>query len=112
MKVFLSLTQVTEATVKGATGPLVDGITDISKTLGVTREAGKTLLKIIGDDPNVPPSKPRRISAVDPRPQFTAPAALGSKWRAASPFGFRHADVRKYSAKLTALSSTLNIVSI
>jgi hypothetical protein len=57
MKVFLSLTQVTEATVKGATGPLVDGITDISKTLGVTREAGKTLLKIIGDDPNLTPEQ-------------------------------------------------------
>src|SRR5271157_1925292 len=47
------LKQVTEAAVNGATGPLIDRITDISKTLGVTEEAAKTLLKIVGEDPNV-----------------------------------------------------------
>jgi hypothetical protein len=39
--------------VKGATGPLIDRITDISKTLGVTEAAAKTLLKIVGEDPSV-----------------------------------------------------------
>ncbi len=55
------LKQVTEAAVtgavKGATGPLVDRITDISKTLGVTEDAAKTLLKIVGEDPNIPEDK-------------------------------------------------------
>ena len=48
------LKQVTEAAVKGATGPLLDRVVDISKTLGVTEEAAKTLLKIAGEEPNVP----------------------------------------------------------
>jgi hypothetical protein len=51
------LKQATEAAVKGATGPLVDRIADISKTLGVTEDATKTLLKIVGEDPNVPDDK-------------------------------------------------------
>jgi tetratricopeptide (TPR) repeat protein len=51
------LKQVTEAAVKGATGPLVDRITDISKTLGVTEDAAKTLLKIVGEDANIPDDK-------------------------------------------------------
>jgi tetratricopeptide (TPR) repeat protein len=51
------LKQATEAAVKGATGPLIDRIVDISKTLGVTEDAAKTLLKIVGDDPNVPDDK-------------------------------------------------------
>ena len=51
------LKQVTEAAVKGATGPLVDRITDISKTLGVTEDAAKSLLKIVGEDPNIPDDK-------------------------------------------------------
>ena len=51
------LKQATEAAVKGATGPLVDRITDISKTLGVTEDAAKTLLKIVGEDPNIPDDK-------------------------------------------------------
>jgi hypothetical protein len=51
------LKQATEAAVKGATGPLIDRIADISKTLGVTEDAAKTLLKIVGEDPNVPDDK-------------------------------------------------------
>ena len=51
------LKQVTEAAVKGATGPLIDRIVDISKTLGVTEDAAKTLLKIVGEDPNIPDDK-------------------------------------------------------
>src|SRR5262245_37806418 len=48
------LRQVTEAAVKGATGPLIDRISDVSKTLGVTEEAAKTLLSIVGEQPDVP----------------------------------------------------------
>jgi tetratricopeptide (TPR) repeat protein len=48
------LRQVTEAAVKGATGPFIDRISDISKTLGVTEEAAKTLLRIVGERPDVP----------------------------------------------------------
>ena len=51
------LKELTEAVVKGATGPLVDRITDVSKTLGVTEDAAKTLLKIVGNDPNIPDDK-------------------------------------------------------
>ena len=51
------LKQATEAAVKGATGPLIDRIADISKTLGVTEDAAKTLLKIVGEDPNIPDDK-------------------------------------------------------
>ncbi len=51
------LKQATEAAVKGATGPLIDRITDISKTLGVTEGAAKTLLKIVGEDANIPDDK-------------------------------------------------------
>jgi hypothetical protein len=47
------LRQVTEAAVQGATAPLIDRISDISKTLGVTEEAAKKLLRIVGEDPNV-----------------------------------------------------------
>src|SRR5260370_11861263 len=51
------LKQATEAAVKGATGPLIDRIVDISKTLGVTEDAAKTVLKIVGEDPNIPDDK-------------------------------------------------------
>jgi tetratricopeptide (TPR) repeat protein len=51
------LKQVTEAAVKGATGPLIDRVADISKILGVTEDATKTLLKIVGEDSNVPDDK-------------------------------------------------------
>jgi hypothetical protein len=51
------LKQVTEAAVKGATGPLIDRIVDVSKTLGVTEDAAKTLLKIVGADDKIPEDK-------------------------------------------------------
>jgi tetratricopeptide (TPR) repeat protein len=51
------LKQMTEAAVKGATDPLLDRITEISKTLGVTEEAAKTLLKIVGQDSNIAQDK-------------------------------------------------------
>ena len=51
------LREVTKAAVEGATGPLIDRISVISKTLGVTEDAAKTLLKIAGEQPNVPDEK-------------------------------------------------------
>jgi tetratricopeptide (TPR) repeat protein len=48
------LKEATEAAVKGATGPLLDRIEAISKTIGVTQDAAKKLLQIVGEDPNVP----------------------------------------------------------
>ena len=50
------LKQVTEAAVKGAAEPLTRQIVDISKTLGVTQNAAKNLLKIVGED-TVPDNK-------------------------------------------------------
>ena len=51
------LKQVTEAAVRGATEPLTRQIVDISKTLGITEDAAKTLLKIVGEDQNIPEDK-------------------------------------------------------
>ena len=51
------LKQVTEAALKGATEPLTRQIFDISKTLGVTEDAAKNLLKIAGEDTNIPDDK-------------------------------------------------------
>jgi tetratricopeptide (TPR) repeat protein len=51
------LNQLTEAAVKGATQGLQDHIEKISNTLGVTQDAARTLLKIVGDDPNIPDDK-------------------------------------------------------
>jgi tetratricopeptide (TPR) repeat protein len=51
------LKELTEAAVKGATEPLAREIADISKMLGVTENAAKTLLKIVGEDANVPEDK-------------------------------------------------------
>jgi tetratricopeptide (TPR) repeat protein len=48
------LKQLTEAAVKGATEPLAHQIVDISKTLGVTEDSAEKLLKIVGEDPNIP----------------------------------------------------------
>jgi hypothetical protein len=48
------LKQATRAAVEGATEPLLGRIVDISKRLGVTEEAAKTLLKIVGEQPDVP----------------------------------------------------------
>ncbi len=51
------LRQVTEAAVKGATEPLTRQNVDISKTLGVTEDATKSLLKIVGEDTDIPDDK-------------------------------------------------------
>src|SRR5215469_12349759 len=51
------LKQLTEAAVKGATEPLVSQIRAIGKTLDVTEDATKTLLKVVGEDPNIPEDK-------------------------------------------------------
>jgi hypothetical protein len=48
------LKEATKAAVEGATEPLLDRIVDIGKRLGVTEEAAKTLLKIAGEQPDVP----------------------------------------------------------
>jgi hypothetical protein len=40
--------ELTEAAARGATGPLTSGIIDLSKRLGVTEDATKTLLRIVG----------------------------------------------------------------
>ena len=51
------LKELTEAVVRGATEPLARELADVSKTLGVTENAAKTLLKIVGEDPNIPEDK-------------------------------------------------------
>ncbi len=51
------LKQATEAAVKGATEAQQEHLDKISETLGVTKSATKTLLKIVGNDPNIPDDK-------------------------------------------------------
>ena len=51
------LKQLTEAAVKGATEPQPHQVDKISKTLGVTEDAAEELLKIVGEDPNIPEDK-------------------------------------------------------
>lgn len=46
--------QLTRAAVTGATAPLLEQIVTISKQLGVTEDAAKTLLRIVGKQPDVP----------------------------------------------------------
>src|SRR4051812_34431271 len=41
--------ELTEAAARGATGPLTTTIVDLSKRLGVTEDATKTLLRIVGE---------------------------------------------------------------
>ena len=41
--------ELTEAAARGATGPLTNAIIDLSKRLGVTEDATKTLLRIVGE---------------------------------------------------------------
>jgi tetratricopeptide (TPR) repeat protein len=41
--------ELTEAAARGATGPLTTTIVDLSKRLGVTEDAAKTLLRIVGE---------------------------------------------------------------
>jgi len=73
------LKQVTEAAVKGSTEPLVTQIRAIGKTLDVTEEAAKTLLKVIGEDPNVSEDKLAealtKVATDYKRLQFQAKAA-------------------------------------
>ena len=49
--------QVTEAAIKGAIGAQQEHFDKISETLGVTKSATKTLLTIVGEDPNIPDDK-------------------------------------------------------
>jgi tetratricopeptide (TPR) repeat protein len=48
------LRQITTAAVDGATEPLLKEFKEVSKQLGVTEEAAKTLLKIVGEQTDVP----------------------------------------------------------
>jgi hypothetical protein len=48
------LKELTRAVVAGATEPLLDRIEALSKRLGVTKEATETLLRIVGEQPNIP----------------------------------------------------------
>ena len=41
--------ELTEAAARGATGPLTSAIVDLSKRLGITEDATKTLLRIVGE---------------------------------------------------------------
>jgi hypothetical protein len=45
---------VTKPAVEGAIGPLLDGIEDIRKRLGVTEEAAKALVRVVGEQTDVP----------------------------------------------------------
>src|SRR5262252_2507658 len=48
------LREVTKAAIEGATEPLIGRIEVIGKRLGITEEAAKTLLRIVGEQPDVP----------------------------------------------------------
>jgi tetratricopeptide (TPR) repeat protein len=48
--------ELTEAAARGATGPLTSAIVDLSKRLGITEDATKTLLRIVGEQ-DVPPER-------------------------------------------------------
>jgi tetratricopeptide (TPR) repeat protein len=52
-----AVASVVPGEVARATGPLLDRIVAIGKTLGVTEEAAKTLLRIVGEETNVPDDK-------------------------------------------------------
>src|SRR6516162_8103957 len=41
--------ELTEAAARGATGPLTAAIVDLSKKLGVTEDATRSLLRIVGE---------------------------------------------------------------
>jgi hypothetical protein len=51
------LKQLTEAAVKGATEAQQEHIDRISEAFGITKSAAKNLLKIVGEDPNIPDDK-------------------------------------------------------
>jgi len=48
------LKEVTEAAVKGARSPF---LTHISRTFGISEDAARSLLRIVGEDPNIPDDK-------------------------------------------------------
>jgi hypothetical protein len=48
------LREVTKAAVEGATEPLIGRIEDIGKRLGITEDAAKTLLRIVGEQQDIP----------------------------------------------------------
>ena len=51
------LRQLTEAAVRGATDAQQEHVDKVSRTLGLTESAAKNLLRIVGDDANVPEDK-------------------------------------------------------
>jgi tetratricopeptide (TPR) repeat protein len=51
------LKELIEAALKGGEDPILDRLVQVSKTLGVTEDAAKTLVRIVGEDPNVPADK-------------------------------------------------------
>jgi ribonuclease D len=48
------LKELTRAAVAGATEPLLDRMEALGKRLGVTKEAAETLLRIVGEQPDIP----------------------------------------------------------
>ena len=51
------LKELVEAAAKGGEAPVLDRLVLVRKTLGVTEDAAKTLLKIVGEDTNIPDDK-------------------------------------------------------
>ena len=51
------LRQLTEAAVRGVTEAQQERVDKVSKALGVTEDAAKNLLRVVGEDPNVPEDK-------------------------------------------------------
>jgi hypothetical protein len=51
------LKELIEAALKGGEDPILDRLVQVSKTLGVTEDAAKTLLKIVGRDDKIPSDK-------------------------------------------------------
>src|ERR1700677_1789125 len=51
------LKELIEAALKGGEEPILDRLVQVSKTLGVTEDAAKTLLKIVGEDPTISADK-------------------------------------------------------
>jgi tetratricopeptide (TPR) repeat protein len=51
------LKKVIDAAIASATGPLLDRMSAISKTLGITEGAARTLLRIVGEQPDLPVEK-------------------------------------------------------
>jgi tetratricopeptide (TPR) repeat protein len=58
------LKELIAAALKGGEDPILDRLVQISKTLGVTEDAAKTLLKIVGEDPNVPDDMAEALTKV------------------------------------------------